>query len=222
MPPHWVYSEEAGLKSARVTLPEEPPGGVTAGIDWASDDHAVCVVDARGREICRFTVEHTAAGLRELVARLAARRRRARSAIERRDGPVVDALLAAGVTVVVITPRQVKNLRGRYGSAGNKDDRFDAYVLADVLRTDRARLRPLIPDSPATVTLRRACRARKDLVSHRVAVGQPAARPPAYVFPGAVGLFAEHRLGDQPGASWPASPPRTAPTGSRPSGWPPG
>ena len=72
--------------------------------------------------------------------------------------------------MVVISPNQVKNLRGRYGSAGNKDDRFDAFVLADTLRTDRARLRPLIPDSPATVALRQTCRARKDLVAHRVAV----------------------------------------------------
>ena len=39
--------------------------------------------------------------------------------------------------MVVISPNQVKNLRGRYGSAGNKDDRFDAFVLADTLRTDR-------------------------------------------------------------------------------------
>jgi hypothetical protein len=33
--------------------------------------------------------------------------------------------------VVVISPNQLKNLRSRYGSAGNKDDRFDAFVLAD-------------------------------------------------------------------------------------------
>ena len=39
------------MQSARVTLPEEPANGVTAGIDWARDDHAVSVVDARGREI---------------------------------------------------------------------------------------------------------------------------------------------------------------------------
>jgi len=52
-------------------------------------------------------------------------------------------------------------LAARYGSAGNKDDRFDAFVLADTLRTDRPRLRPLIPDSPATVALRRACRAAR-------------------------------------------------------------
>ena len=74
-------------------------------------------------------------------------------------------LLAAGLTVVVISPNQVKHLRGRYGSAGNKDDRFDAFVLADTLRTDRARLRPLTPNRADTTALRRACRARKDLVS---------------------------------------------------------
>jgi transposase len=68
----------------------------------------------------------------------------------------------------VISPNQVHNLRGRYGSAGNKDDRFDAFVLADTLRTDRARLRPLIPDTAATVQLRSAVRARKDLLTHRV------------------------------------------------------
>jgi transposase len=177
------------LKSARNTLPEEPPGDVTCGIDWARDDHAVSVVNARGREIHRCSVEHSAAGLRDLVAvlsRLGARE----AAIERPDGPVVDALLGAGITVVVISPNQVKNLRGRYGSAGNKDDRFDAYVLADTLRTDRARLSPLIPDSPATVTLRRACRARKDLVSHRVAMANQLRAHLRNAFPGAVGLFA--------------------------------
>lgn len=138
------------MQSARTTLPEEPAGGVTAGIDWARDDHAVSVVDARGREISRHTVEHSAAGLRELTGVLARAGAR-EAAIERPDGPVIDILLGAGVTVVVISPNQVKNLRGRYGSAGNKDDRFDAFVLADVLRTDRSRLRPLAPDMPASI-----------------------------------------------------------------------
>jgi transposase len=178
------------LKSARNTLPEEPPGDVTCGIDWARDDHAVSVVNARGREIHRCSVEHSAAGLRELAAVLARNGAR-EAAIERPDGPVVDALLEAGITVVVISPNQVKNLRGRYGSAGNKDDRFDAFVLADTLRTDRARLVPLTPDSPATVSLRRACRARKDLVSHRVGVANQLRAHLRNAFPGAAGLFAE-------------------------------
>jgi transposase len=170
---------------------------VTAGIDWARDDHTVSVAGARGREISRRTVAHTAAGLRELVSILAGAGA-GEAAIKRPDGPVIDALLDAGVTVVVISPNQVKNLvknlRGRYGSAGNKDDRFDAFVLADTLRTDRPRLRPLTPDSPPTIALRRACRARKDLVSHRVAVANQLRAHLHNVFPGATGLF------DEPGS----------------------
>src|SRR5215469_10707414 len=177
------------MEYARASLPATPPGGVTAGIDWASDDHAAAVVDAAGAIVTRFTVEHTAAGLASLVARLR-KARAGEAAIERPDGKVVDALLEAGFTVVVISPNQLKHLRSRYASAGNKDDRFDAYVLADVLRTDRARLCPLQPDTPATVTLRQAVRARKDLVGHRVAAANQLRAHLNIVFPGAVGLFA--------------------------------
>ena len=186
------------MKSARNTLPAEPANNVTCGIDWASDDHAVSIVDDRGREIVRCTIEHNAAGLRELLAVL--ERAGVREvAIERPDGPVVSTLLAAEITVVVISPNQVKNLRGRYGSGGNKDDRFDAFVLADTLRTDRARLHPLLPDTPATVTLRQTCRARKDLVAHRVAVANQLRAHLKTVFPGAVGLFADLDSADRPG-----------------------
>lgn len=178
------------MKSASNTLPDQPPNAVTGGLDWARDDHAVSVVDAAGRERVRHSVEHSAAGLRELITVLSDAGCR-EVAIERPDGPVVDALLDAELTVVVISPNQVKNLRGRYGSAGNKDDRFDAFVLADTLRTDRARLRALIPDTPATVTLRRAVRARKDLVSHRVGLANQLRAHLRAVFPGAVGLFAD-------------------------------
>jgi transposase len=96
------------MKYAPVFRPGTPSGGVTAGIDWASANHAVCVVDVSGEVVTRFSVEHTGEGLRALVQRLA-KAGACEVAIERGDGPVVDALLAAGVTVVVITPRQVKN-----------------------------------------------------------------------------------------------------------------
>jgi len=176
------------MQSAPTTLSSAPPNGLTCGIDWAKDDHAVAVVDSAGREVHRWTVEHTNAGLHGLLRRLA-RTGVAEVAIERSDGPVVDALLGGGLTVVVIAPSQLKNLRSRYGSAGNKDDRFDAFVLADTLRTDRARLRPLTPDSPATVTLRASCRARRDLVTHRVALANQLRAHLQTVFPAAVGLF---------------------------------
>jgi transposase len=161
---------------------------VTGGVDWAKDDHAVAVVDAEGEAVQRFAVTHDAAGLKTMTRRLLAAGVAA-VGIERPDGPVVDALLAAGLTVFVIPPSQVRNLRSRYGSAGNKDDRFDAYVLADTVRTDRRRLRPLVRDTEATTALRQATRARKDLVTHRVAAANQLRAHLQTVFPAAAGLF---------------------------------
>jgi transposase len=160
-----------------------------AGIDWASAEHAVCLIDDAGGIIERFAVAHRAGDLGAMCRRLA-RAGVERVAIERPDGPVVDALMDAGLEVVVIPSRQVKALRERYGAAGNKDDAFDAYVLADCLRTDGARLRSLRPDTSATLTLRALVRARKDLVAHRVALANQLRAHLQIVFPGSVGLFA--------------------------------
>jgi transposase len=172
-----------------VTDPTQPPRP-TAGVDWSSTDHAVAIVDPDGEQTGRFSIAHNASGLRSMVTKLLAAGVD-EVGIERPDGPVVDALRAAGLTVYVIPPGQVKNLRSRYGSAGNKDDRFDAYVLADVVRTDRRRLRPLLVDAPATTALRQTVRARRDLVAHRVAVANQLRAHLQIVFPGAVGLFAD-------------------------------
>ena len=113
----------------------------------------------------------------------------ARVAIERADGPVVEHLLREGFEVVVISSRQVKSLRARYGSAGNKDDRFDAFVLADALRTDAGRWAVVRPDSAATIALRMLVRARQDLVTHRIAVHNQLLAVLQHNFPGAIGLF---------------------------------
>jgi transposase len=139
------------------------------------------VVDGEGGVVSRFEVEHTAAGLRELIHRLKGVEG---VAIERPDGPVIDALLGAHLPVFVIPSRHVKALRTRHGLAGNKDDRADAYILADALRTDGHRLRPLQSDSEATVALRATVRARKDLVGTRVALVQQLSAHLALVFPG--------------------------------------
>lgn len=166
------------------------PARICAGIDWASVDHAVCILDSDGSTLERFFVVHDAAGLTTLIRRLL-KGGVSEVAIERGDGPVVEALLKAELTVLVITPSQVKNLRSRYGSAGNKDDRFDAYVLADVARTDRARLRPLVRDSAATTAMRTTVRARRDLVEHRVAAANQLRAHLQLVFPAAASLFAD-------------------------------
>src|SRR5215475_5842200 len=162
--------------------------GTVAGIDWASEVHVACVMDADGTVACRFSFTHDAAAIGAMVGRLDAAGV-AGVAIERGDGPVVEALAGAGLAVFVVPSRQIKGLRSRYGSAGNKDDRFDAYVLADTLRTDGHRWKPLRPDAGPTRALRAACRSRKDLVETRVQVlGQLRANL-ELAFPGAIGLF---------------------------------
>lgn len=161
-----------------------------AGIDWATDTNELCVVDSSGAVVTRLNRPADAAGIRRLLDETE-RYSVVRVAIERPDGPVVEALLGAGLQVVVIPPRQVKHLRTRYGSAGNKDDRFDAFVLADSLRTDGQRLMPLQPDSSQTLALRSAVRARTDLVETRVALCNQLRAHLRVVFPAAVGLFAD-------------------------------
>ncbi len=159
-----------------------------AGVDWSWSEHAVCVIDDAGAAVERCTVTHTAAGLARLVT-LLHRHHISGVAIERGDGPVVAALLEAGLTVFVIASRQVTALRTRYGTTGNKDDRFDAYLLADVLRTDRQRLTPLTVDTDATVGLRMLIRTRADLVKARVAAHNQLRAHLQLAHPGVVGLF---------------------------------
>ena len=115
-----------------------PDPAPTAGVDWASESMPWPSSTLTGSELERFTVAHTAAGLRQLVRRLQrAGVGRGRDRTSGRAGGR-RAARARALTVLVIAPNQVKNLRSRYGSAGNKDDGFDAYVLADTVRTDRA------------------------------------------------------------------------------------
>jgi transposase len=66
-----------------------------AGLDWASRLHAVGVLDPDGQVRARFDVPHTGTELRGLTRRLV-RLGVPKVAIERPDGPVVQALLAAG------------------------------------------------------------------------------------------------------------------------------
>jgi transposase len=159
-------------------------------VDWASETHVACVVGDDGEVIDRFAFSHDATGLKEMVRRFRAAGVQ-RVAIERGDGPVVEVLIDAALAVFVVPSRQIKSLRGRYGSAGNKDDRFDAYVLADTLRTDGHRWRALREDHDDTRALRALCRARKDLVETRVQLLNQLRGNLELALPGAIGLFSK-------------------------------
>ena len=160
-----------------------------AGLDWASKTHMVCVVDDAGTITQRFEIPNTGKTFAGLVKRLCKLAVEA-VAIERCDGPLVEALLDAGLRVVVITPRQVKGLRSRYSGSGAKSDAGDAYLLADVLRTDSHRLTALSQDSDATRVLRQLGRTRKQLVEARVGMVNQLHALLELAFPAVIGLFA--------------------------------
>lgn len=163
------------------------------GVDWASTVHAVCVMDAAGKILSQFTIEHSADGIAMLVRRLAklADPADVPVAMERPNGRLVDLLLEAGHPVVPVKPNAIKTWREGEVLSGAKSDAGDAAVIAEYLRLRQHRLRTATPYSSETKALRTVVRTRDDLVEMRVAAtNQLAALLDAH-WPGAKAIFAD-------------------------------
>jgi transposase len=163
------------------------------GLDWASREHAVCVINEHAQIIWRTTIPHTAAGLAELRMRLARLAPTATLpvAVERPSGLLIDSLVDGGVIVVPIHPNVLKASRPRYAAAQGKSDAGDAFILADLLRTDGHRFRPLQPLSDETRALRALVRTRDDLVVQRVALANQLRALLESFWAGAAQIFAD-------------------------------
>jgi transposase len=164
-----------------------------AGIDWAAEIHAVCVLDPAGQQITAFPVAHTADGLERLIAALARLGDPARVpvAIERPNGRLAGALLEAGHPVVPVSPNAIKTWRDGEVLSGAKSDAGDAAVIAEYLRLRQHKLRVAAPYSGQTTALRTVTRTRGDLAGTRVATaGQLTALLEAH-WPGASVIFAD-------------------------------
>jgi transposase len=167
--------------------------GALIGIDWGCGAHAICVIDAEGKTLDRFEVGHDREGLAALIARLGKHgpARALPIAVERPSGLLVDTLVEAGFIVTPIHPNVVKACRPRYRAVAAKSDPGDAFILADVPRTDGHRLRPLEPASDAIKALRGLVRGRDDLVQARVALVNQLTALLASFWPGAALIFAD-------------------------------
>jgi transposase len=137
------------------------------GVDWGSEAHQVAIVDAARSPGVQQRVPHTGAALSQLADDLIQRTGGAPAqvavAIEVPRGPVVETLLERGLHVYALNPKQLDRFRDRYSVAGAKDDRRDAQVLAEALRTDRAAFRRLQLDDPAVIRLRELTRLAAEL-----------------------------------------------------------
>lgn len=165
----------------------------TVGLDWAQEMHAVCVLNAAGEVVARRDVRHNRKGLTDLVRCLRRYGEPAELpiAVERPSGLLVDTLVEAGFVVVPIHPNVVKACRSRYSTAHAKSDPGDAFLLADLLRTDGHRFAPLRPLSDEMRALRAMVRGRDDLVAERVAVANQLRSLLDSYWPGAVAIFAD-------------------------------
>jgi transposase len=142
-----------------------------AGIDWASREHRVCLVDAGGKIVGERGFAHGGAGLAELCAWLltitGAVPAAIAVAIEVPHGPIVETLLERGFQVYAINPKQLDRFRDRFTVAGAKDDRRDAHVLGDSLRTDQHCFRRLSTEDAMVVELREWSRMTEELQQER-------------------------------------------------------
>ena len=142
-----------------------------AGVDWGSERHQVCLLDAAGQVVGERAFRHDGAGLAAMcdwLVSIAGEPSRVAVAIEVPHGPVVDALLDRGFAVYAINPKQLERLRDRVSLAGAKDDRRDARVAAGGLRTDPHLFRPIEAGDPAVIALREWSRLAEELQHERV------------------------------------------------------
>jgi transposase len=137
------------------------------GIDWATRTHEVCALNGARDVLGKRSFPNTAAGLHDLVQWLlhwaGGNPTTLAVAIERPDGPVVETLLDGDIPVYSINPKQLDRFRDRHCVAGAKDDRLDAFVAADALRTDRHHFRRIIAPEANLVALRSLARSDDDL-----------------------------------------------------------
>ncbi len=140
------------------------------GIDWGSEVHQVCVLDVEQRRLVDRAFPHSGDGLAALadaISAVATERglppHAVAVALEIPRGAIVDTLLERGFHVYAVNPKQLDRFRDRHTVAGAKDDRRDAFVLADALRTDQPKFRRAAPDDPLVVEVRELSRLDEDL-----------------------------------------------------------
>jgi transposase len=144
---------------------------VFCGIDWAEAHHDVALVDGEGTLIAKRRISDDAAGFAALIMLLADAGDSAEDpipvAIETSRGLLVACLRATGRRVYAINPMAVSRYRDRYSVARKKSDAADAFVLANILRTDMAAHRPLPADSELAQAIAVLARAQQDAVWER-------------------------------------------------------
>jgi transposase len=135
------------------------------GVDWGGTEHVIVLLDRTGHKHGTWHVPHTAAAVHAFLAERLTQIGRETVAVglETPRGVIVDAVLEQRLAVFAVNPKQLDRFRDRHTTAGAKDDRLDAYVIADALRTDPQCFREVQPDPAQVTELREYTRMLEEL-----------------------------------------------------------
>ncbi|MFE0137867.1 IS110 family transposase [Streptomyces sp. NPDC059037] len=144
---------------------------IYCGIDWAEHHHDVALVDTPGTLLAKRRIGDDVAGYRVLLDLLAeygdTEDTPIPAAIETSRGLLVAVLRQGKRQVFAINPMAVARYRDRHGVSRKKSDPGDALVLANILRTDMVRHRPLPRDSHLARAIAVLARAQQDATWNR-------------------------------------------------------
>jgi hypothetical protein len=138
------------------------------GIDWGAETHHICVLDRDRCQVGERVVDHDGASLAQRADWLwtlsAGQPQRVAVAIEVPRGAIVEGLVERGFHVFAMNPKQLARFRDRHTMSGAKDDRRDAFVLADSVRTDQPSFHRAHLDTPQLLLLRELSRVEETLL----------------------------------------------------------
>jgi len=142
-------------------------GKVFVGHDWAEDHHDVFVEDDTGCRLAGGRLPEGVDGIarfHELVAGRVEDPADVVIATETDRGLFVNALVAAGYTVLAVNPMSTSRYRQRHSTSGAKSDPGDAKVLADLARTDAHNHRTVAGDSELGEAIKVLARAHQSMI----------------------------------------------------------
>jgi transposase len=127
---------------------------VYIGIDWSSKKHDIVYLNEAGGIIAYQTIPHSPGGFDafdDQRRKLGVEVDDCLVGIETEHNLFLDYLSSHQYRqIFVIPPTTIKDSRGRFGVSRANTDRSDAHLIADMLRTDRARLHLWHADSLLT------------------------------------------------------------------------
>lgn len=161
------HSHLADAKSSPATEPVRQFAAFI-GIDWADEEHAVCVLD--GPRLRREVLPHTPEAIAAWAAGLAREfgNQPVAVMVEQSRGALLQALMQYPQLVLFpINPKQAARYREALVHSGKKDDPTDAECLARFVREHHRQLRAWKPADAVTRQLAQLVELRRKAVESR-------------------------------------------------------